>query len=140
MLSFSSRDGVATTTRKTPDRSEGSKRRACQDILPARAHCATASVASGATTLTAAPAATKPPILGSPTRPAPTTRHGRPVSFKNTGNKLILDPYAKIKNPKARTKSAFGVETAFGLLEACPATGPRILARLHRTRAISAPD
>src|SRR5208282_4897199 len=92
MLSFSSRDDVATTTRKTPERSEGSKGRACQDILPACAQCDTSSVASGATTLTVAPAANKPSILGSPTRPAPTTRHERPVSFKNTGNKPILDP------------------------------------------------
>src|SRR5271157_4070672 len=95
MLSFSSRDGVATTARKTPHRSEGSKRRACQDILPARAHCDTASVASGATTLTVAPAANKPSILNSPTRPAPTTTQVRPVSFKNIENKLTLDPSGK---------------------------------------------
>src|SRR5271157_4071456 len=92
MLSFSSRDGVATTARKTPHRSEGSKRRACQDILPARAHCDTASVASGATTLTVAPAATKPSILGSPTRPAPTTSKDGPSVSRTLEISSLLAP------------------------------------------------
>src|ERR1017187_9894553 len=32
----------------------------------------------------------RPPILGSPTFPAPTTRQRLPSSFKNIGNKLLI--------------------------------------------------
>src|SRR5258708_7816720 len=42
-----------------------------------------------APTRTRAPVSISPPIFGSPTFPAPTTSHGRPVSFMNIGNKLF---------------------------------------------------
>src|SRR5579863_6353247 len=37
-----------------------------------------------------APVSMRPPILGSPTFPAPTTRQRLPSSFKNIGNKLLM--------------------------------------------------
>src|SRR3977135_3593196 len=36
-----------------------------------------------------APVSISPPIFGSPTLPAPTTRHCFPASFMNIGNKLV---------------------------------------------------
>src|SRR4030088_2557924 len=36
-----------------------------------------------------APVSMSPPIFGSPTLPAPTTRHCFPASFMNIGNKLV---------------------------------------------------
>src|SRR5258708_33576569 len=38
-----------------------------------------------------APVSSSPPILGSPTLPAPTIRHGLPVNFRNMGNRLVTD-------------------------------------------------
>ncbi len=44
-------------------------------------------VATGATTVTDAPADRSPPILASPTGPAPTRRTGRPSSLTKIGNR-----------------------------------------------------
>src|SRR5260370_26762934 len=59
-------------------------------IFPAFAQPCTVSEASSATTWTRAPVSIRPPILGSPTLPAPTTRHRLPSSFTNIGNKLLI--------------------------------------------------
>src|SRR6266849_6813073 len=44
-----------------------------------------------ATTRMRAPVSSSPPIFGSPTLPAPTTRHSLPANFMNIGNKLFTD-------------------------------------------------
>ena len=49
----------------------------------------TCGVALGATTRTRAPACTRLLIFDSAMVPAPTTKHGRPVSFMNIGNSFV---------------------------------------------------
>src|ERR1700730_9256431 len=88
-VSFTWREEVAATTRKTPFKSEGSNSLSSQTIAPLCAHSAAAVLARGAITRTEAPAVKRLPILGSPFAPAPTTRQERFSSFRNIGNKVI---------------------------------------------------
>src|SRR6266851_7838916 len=89
MSSFRLREAVATTARNLPSRSPVEKARSSSAIFPALAHSRTWSLAEIATTCMPAPVSMSPPILGSPTFPAPTTRHCFPASFINIGNKLV---------------------------------------------------
>src|SRR5712692_7360147 len=89
MRSLRLREAVATTARNLSSRSDDEKARSSSSILPASAHSRTWSVAEMATTWMRASASISPPILGSPTLPAPTTRHCFPASFINIGNKLV---------------------------------------------------
>src|SRR5579863_1426626 len=91
MRSFNARDDVATTARNTSRKSSAVKARSSSSILPARAHSCTAGLACQATTRMRAPVSSRPSILGSPTFPAPTTRHRLPCSFRNMGNRLVTD-------------------------------------------------
>src|SRR5208282_5264054 len=90
MDSLSPRDAVATMARNASSRSFGAKARSSSVILPALAQSWTAAVASRATTWMRAPVSIRPPILGSPTLPAPTTRQRLPSSFRNMGNRLLM--------------------------------------------------
>src|SRR5260370_16380890 len=72
-----------------PLRSDDEKARSSSSIFPASAQSRTWSLAAIATTWMHAPVSISPPILGSPTLPAPTTRHRFPDSFINIGNKLV---------------------------------------------------
>src|ERR1700688_9771 len=92
MEAFSSRDEVATTAMNAPSRSDEANARISSVIFPAFAHSCTASVASREITCSLAPVSSRPPILGSPTFPAPTTRQRLPSSFINIGNKLLTIP------------------------------------------------
>src|SRR5580704_17356986 len=92
MDSFRAREAVATTARNAPLRSSATKARSSSEILPSRAQPCTISLARKAITRTSAPVSTSPPIFGSPTFPAPTTRQRLPSSFKNIGNKLLIVP------------------------------------------------
>src|SRR5208337_214328 len=89
MSSFRVREAVATTARNLPSRSPAEKARSSSLIFPASAHWRTVSLASIATTRMLAPVSMRPPILGSPTFPAPTTRHRFPASFMNIGKRLV---------------------------------------------------
>src|SRR5271169_3555991 len=89
MSSFRVSEAVAATAKNLPSRSPGVKRRSSSSIFPASAHSRTWLLASIATTWRRAPVSMSPPILGSPTFPAPTTRHCVPVSFINIGNRLV---------------------------------------------------
>src|SRR5579862_4769777 len=91
MRSFNVRDDVATTARNTSRRSSVVKARSSSSIFPARAHSRTAGLACRATTRICAPVSSRPSIFGSPTFPAPTTRHRFPCNFKNMGNRLVTD-------------------------------------------------
>src|SRR5712664_3523840 len=50
-----------------------------------------------------APVSISPPILGSPTLPAPTTRHCFPASFINIGNKLVTVSSSQLRYSPSRT-------------------------------------
>src|SRR5579863_1178350 len=63
-----------------------------------RAHSRTWGLASSETTRMRAPVSRRPPTLGSPTLPAPTTRHCLPSSFRNIGNKLVTDSSRNMRN------------------------------------------
>src|SRR5216683_6048507 len=89
MRSLRLREAVATTARNLSSRSDDEKARSSSSILPASAHSRTWSVAEMATTWMRASVSISPPILGSPTLPAPMTRHRFPASFINIGNKLV---------------------------------------------------
>src|SRR5713226_4218589 len=89
MCSLRLREAVATTARNLPSRSDDEKARSSSSIFPASAHSRTWPLAAIATTCMRAPVSMSPPILGSPTLPAPTTRHCFPASFINIGNKLV---------------------------------------------------
>src|SRR5216684_1925277 len=89
MSSFRLREAVATTARNLPSRSLVEKARSSSSIFPASAHSRTWPLAAIATTWMRAPVSMSPPIFGSPTFPAPTTRHCFPASFMNIGNKLV---------------------------------------------------
>src|ERR1700674_4019694 len=89
MRSLRPREAVATTARNLPSRSDDEKARSSSSIFPASAHSRTWSLAAIATTWMRAPVSMRLPILGSPTLPAPTTRHCFPASFMNIGNKLV---------------------------------------------------
>src|SRR5713101_3645818 len=89
MCSLRLREAVATTARNLPSRSLVEKARSSSSIFPASAHSRTWPLAAIATTWMRAPVSMSPPILGSPTLPAPTTRHCFPASFINIGNKLV---------------------------------------------------
>src|SRR5262252_2666688 len=91
MRSFRVREEVATTARNAPCKSSFVKARKSSSIFPARAHSRTAGLASRATTRMRAPVSSRPLIFGSPTFPAPTTRHCRASSFMNIGNKLVTN-------------------------------------------------
>src|SRR5947207_1642975 len=102
MRSFNLLDAVATTAMNAPSRSASAKGRNSNSICPSRAHSCTASAASIAITRTRAPVSSSPPILGSPTLPAPTTRHFLPANFKNIGNKLstVRPPRRSARAPR----------------------------------------
>src|SRR5260370_2354456 len=89
MRSLRLSEAVATYERNLPSRSPVEKARSSSSIFPALAHSRTWSLAEIATTCMPAPVSMSPPILGSPTFPAPTTRHCFPASFINIGNKLV---------------------------------------------------
>src|SRR5712671_3863628 len=89
MRSLRLREAVATTARNLPSRSTDEKARSWSSTFPASAHSRTWPLAAIATTWMRAPVSMSPPILGSPTLPAPTTRHCFPASFINIGNKLV---------------------------------------------------
>src|ERR1039458_6125342 len=89
MSLFRLSEAVAATARNLPSRSFSEKLRSSSSILPASAHSRTWPLAAIATTWTLAPVSMRPPILGSPTLPAPTTRHCFPASFRNIGNRLV---------------------------------------------------
>src|SRR5205807_2893617 len=89
MRSLRLREAVAATARNLSSRSADEKARSSSSILPALAHSRTWPLAATATTWIRAPVSMSPPILGSPTLPAPTTRHCFPASFINIGNKLV---------------------------------------------------
>src|SRR5580704_16233682 len=86
-------------TRNIPPRSPGTYLRGLHSIRPSRAHSRTLGVATGATTRTEASAANRLSIFDSATVPAPTTRHRRPSSFTNIGNRLI---FFQPPNPASR--------------------------------------
>src|ERR1039458_2652333 len=89
MSSFRLVEAVATTARNLPSRSSSENARRSSWILPASAHSRTALLAPSAPTKMRAPVSIRPPILGSPTLPAPTTRHCFPASFRNIGKRLV---------------------------------------------------
>src|SRR6267154_1894991 len=93
------RDAVATIARNVLSRSDSANARISSVIFPAFAHACTVSVASRATTWRRAPVSMSPPILGSPTFPAPTTRHRLPSSFINIGNKLLTISPVRLSLP-----------------------------------------
>src|ERR1039458_51372 len=126
MSSCSAGEFVAAMTRNTPAKSAGVYWRACHSMRPSRAHSRTRGVAFGATTRTAASVASRLSIFASPTVPAPTTRHWRPSSFTNMGNRLMV--------------LFFRVQSAFLFREARPSTRARIFPWLHLARAIRAAD
>src|SRR5580698_8044187 len=97
MRSLRAREFVATTARNAPARSSISKGRRSSSIFPVCAHSLTAGVASIATTRIWAPVSSKPAIFGSPTLPAPTTRHCFPSSFRNIGNKLVTGSSCRLR-------------------------------------------
>src|SRR5216683_598899 len=103
MSSFRLREAVATTARKLPSRSPVEKARSSSSIFPALAHSRTWPLAAIATTWTRAPVSMSPPILGSPTLPAPTTRHCFPASFMNIGNKLVTVSSSQLHYSPSRT-------------------------------------
>src|SRR5579864_2969782 len=136
MVSLSLREFVATTTRKTPLRSAGSKWRSSSSIFPARAHSRTVGVASRDTTRMRAPVSSRAPILGSPTLPAPTRRTFLPSSFRNMGNKLVTDTSCNVREILLRqVTSNSGHEltrqefTQFGVAVTSEVT-PQVLVRL----------
>src|SRR6266404_4311548 len=103
MRSLRLREGVATTARNLPSRSDDEKARSSSSILPASAHSRTWPLAATATTWIRAPVSMSPPILGSPTLPAPTTRHCFPASFINIGNKLVTVSSRCLRYSPSRT-------------------------------------
>src|SRR6266404_7078935 len=103
MRSLRLREGVATTARNLPSRSDDEKARSSSSILPASAHSRTWPLAATATTWIRAPVSMSPPILGSPTLPAPTTRHCFPASFINIGNKLVTVSSRCLRYSSSRT-------------------------------------
>src|SRR5229473_4245371 len=103
MSSFRLREAVATTARILPSRSPVEKARSSSSIFPALAHSRTWPLAAIATTCMRAPVSMSPPILGSPTLPAPTTRHCFPASFINIGNKLVTVSSRRLRYRSSRT-------------------------------------
>src|ERR1700675_4071818 len=103
MVSLRTRDAVATTARNVPSRSSGINARSSNGIFPVLAPLRTPSPASNATTWTRAPVSMSPPIFGSPTSPAPTTRHCFPASFINIGNKLVTVSSSELRYSSSRT-------------------------------------
>src|ERR1700678_1822228 len=57
-----------------------------------------------------APVSMRPPIFGSPTLPAPTTRHGLPVSFVNMGKRSVTVASCGMRHANAyrRYVAAYG--------------------------------
>src|ERR1700674_4156141 len=103
MRSFRLREAVATTARNLSSRSDNEKARSSSSIFPALAHSRTWSLAAIATTWMRAPVSIRPPILGSPTLPAPTTRHCFPASFINIGNMLVTVSSSELRYSSSRT-------------------------------------
>src|SRR6266446_3387434 len=103
MRSFRLREAVATTARNLPSRSDDEKARSSSSIFPASAHSRTWPLAATATTWIRAPVSMSPPILGSPTLPAPTTRHCFPAIFINIGNKLVTVSSSWLRHSPSRT-------------------------------------
>src|SRR5438309_3979693 len=103
MRSLRLREAVATTARNLSSRSADEKARSSSSILPALAHSRTWPLAATATTWIRAPVSMSPPILGSPTLPAPTTRHCFPASFINIGNKLVTVSSRCLRYSSSRT-------------------------------------
>src|ERR1700674_2343147 len=103
MRSLRPREAVATTARNLPSKSDDEKARSSSSIFPALAHSRTWSLAAIATTWMRAPVSIRPPILGSPTLPAPTTRHCFPASFINIGNKLVTVSSSELRYSSSRT-------------------------------------
>src|SRR5262249_5321088 len=83
-------EDVAAITRKMFFRSLNRKGRGSQSTLRDLAHERIFGVACGAITRSFAPVSIRPAILDSATDPAPTTRHRRFLSFRKSGNSLIL--------------------------------------------------
>src|ERR1017187_6335854 len=113
MSSFRVFEAVATTARNLPSRSFSENARSSSWILPAAAHSRTVSLARSATTWMRAPVSIRLPILGSPTFPAPTTRHCLPASFKNIGNRLVTVPsrWCRVSNTCRRQIANDGVDS-----------------------------
>src|SRR5258708_4743034 len=103
MRSLRLSEAVATTARNLPSRSPVEKARSSSSIFPASAHSRTWSLAEIATTWMRAPVSMSPAILGSPTLPAPTTRHCFPASFINIGNKLVTVSSRCLRYSSSRT-------------------------------------
>src|SRR5258708_408470 len=103
MRSLRLSEAVATTARNLPSRSAVEKARSSRSIFPASAHSRTWSLAEIATTWMRPPVSMSPAILGSPTLPAPTTRHCFPASFINIGNKLVTVSSSQLRYSPSRT-------------------------------------
>src|ERR1700687_5820529 len=88
--------------KNAPSKSSAEKARNSSSIFPARAHSRTVGLAPSAPTRIRAPVSSRPPILGSPTFPAPTTRHCLPSSFKNIGNKLVTETSCRLHQSASR--------------------------------------
>src|ERR1700686_2048751 len=102
MRSFKLREFVATMVKNAPSKSAAEKARNSSSSFPARVHSRTVGLASSATTRIRAPVPSRPPIFGSPTFPAPTTRHCLPSSFKNIGNKLVTETSCRLHQSASR--------------------------------------
>src|ERR1700680_121794 len=102
MRSFRLREFVATMVKNAPSKSSAEKARNSSSSFPARAHSRTVGLASRATTRIRAPVSSRPPIFGSPTFPAPTTKHCLPSNFKNIGNKLVTETSSRLHQPASR--------------------------------------
>ena len=77
---------------KLPSRSAGSNARWTHSSLPSAQAARISGCASGATTRRRRPVFSRLPIFSSATLPAPTSRPGRPSSFRKMGSRLIGDP------------------------------------------------
>src|SRR6516225_2408813 len=83
---------VAATTRNLPSRSLGSKSLGSQSISRFRTDSASRDESLGETTVTRAPACTRPRILEVAIVPPPTTRTGRSLSLRNAGKSVMRAP------------------------------------------------
>src|ERR1700678_2002693 len=83
--------------RSQPAASSGSNRRASHSISPLELSCCTPATAWGATTRMEAPQRSRLSTFSRPIKPAPTTRHLFPSSFRNKGKRLALS--LKVSTP-----------------------------------------